>query len=178
MTFYELIKSQHWLSIEHTFLDLYPDQKEIMVEYRRVFESLLIMQPVNDEMLIVLTEIEFDTDNKSQPKSTYVDVSGRKLKPELNSINDSYAMEFVKWENWLGMKLAPETLENFMELEIISHCLYEMTFCGYEQDEIQDQYASINKSIEDFKHLTEEEKKQTTISFEDFKKSLDTYDDD
>ena len=178
MTFYELIKSQHWLSIEHTLLDLYPDQKEIMEEYRSVFESLLIMQPVNDEMLIVLTEIECDTDDECQPKSAYIDVSGRKQKPELNSINDSYAIEFVKWENWLGMKIVPETLEKFNALEIISHCLYEMTFCGYEQNEIQEQYASINKSIEDFKHLTEEEKKQTTISFEDFKKSLDTYDDD
>lgn len=54
------------------------------------------------------------------------------------------------------MGLAPETLENFSELEIIAHCLYEMTFCGYEQDEIQKQLASIDKTVEDFKKLTDE----------------------
>jgi hypothetical protein len=178
MTLYELIKSQHWLSIEHTILDLYPDQNEIIEEYRRVFESLLIMQPVNEEMLIVLAEIKCDSSDESQTEATYIDVSGRKQRLDLNSLNDNYAMEFVNWENWIGMKLAPETLENFSELEIIAHCLYEMTFCGFNQDEIQEQYASINNRIEDFKILTEEEKKQTTISYEDFKKRFESYNDD
>ena len=173
MKFYELIKSQHWLSIELTLLDLYPDQKEIIEEYRRVFESLQLMQPENDDMLIVLTEYECDTDDESQPTSTYVDVSGRKQEPEPNSLTNSHAIEFVKWQNWLGMNIAPETLENFNDLEIVAHCLYEMTFCGYEQDEIQEQFASIKKSVDDYKHLTEEEKKQQTISLEDLKKKLD-----
>lgn len=79
----------------------------------------------------------------------------------------------MKWENWLGMGLAPETLENFSELEIIAHCLYEMTFCGYEQDEIQKQIDTINKTVEEYKNLTDEEKKEQTISLNDLKKKLD-----
>lgn len=171
MKFNDLIKSHHWLSVELTMLNLYPDQKEIINEYKRIFESLQIMQPGNDEMLIVLTEYECDTDDERNAKSTYVDVSGRKLKAELNSITDSYAIEFVKWENWLGMKLAPETIDNFNELEIIAHCLYEMTFCGYKQEEIQEQFDSIKKTVDDYKSLTDEEKKQKTISFDDLKKN-------
>lgn len=173
MKFSELIKSQHWLSVELTILDLYPDQSGIIDEYRRVFESLQLIEPVNDEILIVLTQYDSDTDDDSLPKSTYVDVSGRKLKPEPNSITDSYAIEFVKWENWLGMTLAPETLENFSELEIIAHCLYEMTFCGYEQEEIQEQFASIKKTVDDYKNLTDEEKKQRKISLDDLKKKFE-----
>lgn len=177
MKFYELIKSQHWLSIELTIIGLYPDQKKNIEEYRRVFESLQLTEPVNDEMLIVLTEYDCDTDDDRQLKSTYVDVSGRKLNTEPNSITESYAIEFVKWENWLGMTLAPETLENFSELEIITHCLYELTFCGYEQEEIQEQFASIKKTVDDYKNLTDEEKKQSTISLEDLKKKLEDNDD-
>jgi hypothetical protein len=131
------------------------------------------MQPVTDEMLIVLTEYECDTYDESSPKSTFVDVSGRKLKAESNSITNNYAIEFAKWENWLGMKLAPETIDNFNELEIIAHCLYEMTFCGYEQEEIQEQFDSIKKTVDDYKSLTDEEKKQQTISFDDLKKKPD-----
>jgi hypothetical protein len=173
MKFKDLINYHHWLSVELTLLNLYPDQKEIIDEYKRVFESLQMMQPVNDEMLIVLTEYECDTDDESKAKSTYVDVSGRKLKAELNSITESYAIEFVKWENWLGMKIAPETIDNFNELEIIAHCLYEMTFCGYEQEEIQEQFDSIKKTVDDYKSLTDDEKKQKTISLNDLKKKLD-----
>lgn len=132
-----------------------------------------ILESDNDEMLIVLTEYECDTDGENEPISLYVDVSGRKLKPETNSISDSYAIEFVKWEKWLGMDLAPETLDNFSELEIIAHCLFEMTFCGYEQEEIQEQFDSINKTIDEYKSLTDEEKKDQTISLEELKKNLD-----
>lgn len=171
MKFKDLIKSHHWLSVELTLLNLYPDQNKIIDEYQKVFETLHNLQPVDNDMLLVLTEYELDSDDKI--KSTYVDVSGRKLIPDPNSITNSYAIEFVKWENWLGMELAPETKMNFDELEIISHCLYEMTFCGYEQEEIQEQFDSIQKTSEEYKNLTDEEKKQNTISLDDMIKKFD-----
>ena len=71
------------------------------------------------------------------------------------------------------MKLSPETLENFNELEIISHCLYEMTFCGYEQEEIQEQLQSIKKSVEDYKNLSDEEKKLKTFSLDELKDKIE-----
>ncbi len=76
------------------------------------------------------------------------------------------------------MELAPETLEKFTELEIIAHCLYEMTFCGYDQDEIQAQLTSINSLAEECRNLSEEEKDQQTIPLEDFLKELDENNDD
>ena len=174
MKFKDLLKSHNWLSIELTLLNLYPDQQEIIDQYKNVFDSLILMEPENDEMLIVLTEYECDDDEENESKSTYVDVSGRKLVPKTdNSLTDSYAIEFVKWEKWLGMALAPETLYNFNELEIIAHCLFEMTFCGYEQDEIQEQFDSINRTVEDYKEMTDEEKEEKTISLEELKKRLD-----
>jgi len=173
MKLHDLIKSNNWLSIEMTLLKLYPDQKEITDKYRTVFENLQLAEPVKYEMLIVLTEYESGTDGTNESTSTYIDVAGRKLKQDPNSFSNSYAIEFVKWENWLGMEIAPETLENFNELEIISHCLYEMTFCGYGQDEIQAQFNSINKTINEYKNLTDEEKKEQTISLDNFKKKLE-----
>jgi hypothetical protein len=171
--FKDLVKSHSWLSIEITLLNLYPDQEEIIEEYKRIFDSLQILEPDNSEMLIVLTVFECDTTEENEPATTYVDISGRKLFPEINSISDSYAIEFVKWEKWLGMDLAPETSDNFSELEIIAHCLYEMTFCGYEQEEIQEQFDSINNMVDEYKSLTEEEKEEKTISLEALKKKLD-----
>lgn len=171
MTFNKLIKSNHWLSVELTLLDLYPDQSEIIEKYEKVFHALQTLQPIDNDMLIVLTGYELDSDDET--KSTYIDVSGRKLTPDPNSITDSYAIEFVKWENWLGMELAPETKKQFNELEIIAHCLYEMTFCGYEQEEIQEQFDSIQKTADEYESLTDEEKEQKTISLDDIMKKFD-----
>lgn len=174
MKFKELITAHHWLSVKLTLLKLYPDQLTIIDEYKRVFESLQIMEPIdNEEMLIVLTEYESDGEYNDETRPTYVDVSGRKAIPDPNLITAGYALEFVKWDNWLGMHLAPETIKNFSGLEIISHCLYEMTFCGYEEDEIQDQFQAIEKIVEEYKSLTNEEKKQQTISLEELKQKIE-----
>ena len=168
----DLIKSNSWLSVEMTLLRLYPEQINMIDEYRNVYEKLKFMQPEEDDMNIVLTEYECDIDEESEIK-TYVDVSGRKKEKEINSITDSYALEFVEWKKWLGMDLATETIENFNELEIISHCLYEMTFIDYEEEDIKEQFDMINKRVEEYKELTEEEKKLKTITLEELKKRLD-----
>lgn len=71
------------------------------------------------------------------------------------------------------MEISPESLLHFSELEIISHCLYEMTFIGFEEKEIQEELKSIEKSIEDYKNMTDEEKKANTTSLEELMKDLE-----
>ena len=173
MEFGNLITSNNWLSVELTLVSLYPDQKEILDNYKMIFELLQLLEPERNDMLIVLTEYDSDTDDEDEINSTYVDVSGRKVLLESDENFVSYAIEFVKWEKWLGMNLAPETMTNFTELEIIAHCLFEMTFCGYEQEEIQEQFDSINKTIEEYKNLTTEEKAKRITSLESLKEKWD-----
>lgn len=175
MKLYDLIKSNNWLSVEMTLLRLYPDQLNMIDEYRNVYEKLKFLQPEENDMNIVLTEYDCDVDDESEIKM-YVDVSGRKKEKEINSITDSYALEFVEWKKWLGMDLTTETIMNFSELEIISHCLYEMTFIDYEEEEIKEHFDIINKRVEEYKELIEEEKKLKTISLEEFKRRLDEKD--
>lgn len=161
MKFVNLIKSHSWLSIELTLIKLYPNQEDLVEEYRNVFEKLGILQPILNDMLIVLTEYE-------EEDHSYVDISGRKLDDD-----DSYALEFTKWEEWLGMELASETMKNFNGLEIISHCLHEMTFFGYEETEIQEQFQSIQNTVDEYRSLSDEEKGKRTISLEELMKKLD-----
>lgn len=168
----ELINSQHWLSVELTLLKLYPDQESNIAAYKDVFEKLQQSDAEEYDMEIVLNEYESDTDEDNEG-GTYVDVSGRKLIREENTITTSYALEFTEWKKWLGMDSAPETTKNFTELEIIAHCLYEMTFVGYDEAEIKKQFDEINDRAEEYKGLTDEQKKKQTISLEELKRRLD-----
>ena len=173
MKFFELIKSNNWLSTELTLLALYPDQQKMLDEYRNVFEKLQITEPAPyDELEIVLTEYDCDPNFESE-KETYVDVSGQKKIPDPDSITNGYAIEFLEWDKWLGMDLAPETIKNFSDLEIIAHCLFEMTFVDYEEEAIQQQFKAISDSVDEYKKLTDEEKKQETISVDELKRQLD-----
>jgi len=171
MKLYDLIKSNNWLSVELTLLRLYPDQKSMIDEYRNVFEKLNFLEPEESDMNIVFTECDCDMDEESEIK-TYIDVSGRKKEKDKNSLTDSYAIEFVEWKKWLGMDLENETINNFNELKIIAHCLYEMTFCGYAEEEIKEQFDTINYSIEEYKNMTEEEKKENTITLDELMKRI------
>ena len=71
------------------------------------------------------------------------------------------------------MGLATETTNNFNELEIIAHCLYEMTFCGYTEEEIKEQFDTFNDRVEEYKNWSEEEKKENTITLDELIKRID-----
>jgi hypothetical protein len=173
MNLYVLIKSYNWLSVELTLLKLYPDQDKMLDEYRNVYEKLKLTEPADyNELEIVLTEYDNYTNFESD-KETYVDVSGQKKIPNPNDITSGYAIEFLEWDKWLGMNLAKETTKNFTDLEIIAHCLYEMTFIDYDEETIQEQFKSLNDNLEEFKKLTEEEKEQKAISLDELKRRLD-----
>ena len=165
MKLIDIINANHWLSVELTLVHLYPDQEEMLDEYRSVYEILKNTEPENNNMRIVLTEYDSDPDDESELK-TYIDVSGEDNTKNESGQIISYAIEFVEWKRWLGMDITPETLINFTELEIIAHCLYEMTFIGFDEDEIKEQLESLDNTIEEYKNLTEEEKKQRTFSFD------------
>jgi len=167
----DLIDSNNWLSVKLILLELYPDQEVVLEEYQNVFDQLKFSQPENSDMSIVLTEYDSDSDEEDETES-YVDVSGKKRVKEENLQTDSYAIEFVKWKEWLGMDLAPQTIDNFTELEIIAHCLYEMTFISFDEKEIQEQLDTLKERVEEYKGLTDEEKNEKTISWDELKEKL------
>jgi len=172
MKLYDLIKTNNWLSIELTILRLYSDQENMLDEYRDVFEKLIMLVPEDYDMSIILTEYDSDSDNENE-KRTYIDVSGRKNENDPNALSNSYALEFVDWKKWLGMDIAQDTKNHFSEIEIIAHCLYEMTFISYNEKEIKEQFDSINDRFEEYKNLTEEEKMEKTINLDELKRRLD-----
>lgn len=156
----DLIQSTNWLSIKLTLLELYPDIKSVIEEYKNIYKKIKLMESKSYKMEIVLTECEDNYDNET---TTYIDVFGRKT-DEIKS--ESYALEFTKWNKWLGMELANETINNFTKLEIIAHCLYEMTFIDYDENKIQEQLYNINNIANEHKNLTDQEKKDKNISLE------------
>ena len=57
----------------------------------------------------------------------------------------SYALEFSPWSSWLAMEVDEESLAKCGEVDFIAHCLWEMTFFGYEEKEIEKTWKKISK---------------------------------
>lgn len=166
MKFHELIKSNQWFTIELTFSKLYPDQQGSIENYRLVFEALKFLEPNESDIDIILNPY----DNDGQP--SVVDVYGRNPQPEPEDINDALALEFTSWDKWLGMNIDTLAFKEFTEPEIICHCLNEMTFVGFEQEEIQAEFNKLKSIVDEYKTLTPDEKAKRTISLDELKKRI------
>lgn len=168
MKYKTLLSSNAWLSVEAILMRLYPDEKKSISGYEEVFNKLLLMNAEEGDMSIVVTNRKDDFDDEE-----YVDVSGRYNNPQNEEDKFSQAIEFTAWNKWLGMDISEESLMSFSELEIIAHCLFEMTFAGFEEEEIQMQLSGLGKQIEEYKNMTPEERKANTTSLEDLMKDME-----
>lgn len=169
MKFSGFIKSNSWLSVELVLLQLYPDEKYRISAYEKVFDDLKFLESTDTEISIALSWVKDDFDNLE-----YVDVSGcersdTQLPDEQNHL---LALEFTSWDKWLGMDVDEKTLQNFTELEIISHCLYEMTFVSFDQEIIQEEIDKLEKLADEIRNMSEEEKKVKLKSWDELKNEL------
>lgn len=132
--FKEIIDNHKWPEVEKKFLKLYPDQKKSIIGYKDVFSILQKMKPTKSNM-----ELKLDFRKYSEDDKPYVHVSGYKEKAKFKY----WAIEFTPWKEWLAMKIENVTGLEFSELEIICHALYEMTFCGYDEEKIQGEMKEV-----------------------------------
>lgn len=153
----ELIKSNHWLSVEATLIKLYPHLEEDMENFEKVYDQLKLTLPIATDIRIKLNRVKDPLD-----KRTYIVVSGYEInrstkQPESDELLE---LEFVPWNKWLGMAIDEDTMQNFNPLEIVSHCLCEMTIVGFDQKEIQSELEELNDIHEEFKLMSPEEKER------------------
>lgn len=157
MTYKQLLQTTTWPTISSIFLELYPHAKIDMAEYETVFGKLLLMNPEETDMSIVISR-EKDDDEE------YIEVSGLYNHPKNEEEHYSQGIEFTPWCKWLGMDISTESLADFSELEIIVHCLYEMTYVGFEEEAIQKVIKRLEKDKEDYKSMSEKEKENRFVS--------------
>lgn len=156
----ELIHNNSWQRVGMVLLQLYPDQRESREAYEKVYSSLQRMEPVYSAFSIVIDRISYDEEPGDNYTEYSIDVAGI-LRDDIDEKTGTfarYAIETEPWNSWLGMTIFEETADTFTPLEIIAHCLYEMTFLGYTEEEIQREADGFYKIMEDFNMLTGEEK--------------------
>ncbi|WP_026449583.1 DUF6557 family protein [Aequorivita capsosiphonis] len=173
MTFKQLILSHFWTNISSIFIETYPEAEKDLEGYKMVFEKLAMMDPEEIDMSIVITNEKDDFDAEA-----YIDISGLYNNPKNEEEHYSQGIEFTPWREWLGMDISEKSLSIFSEQEIIVHCLYEMTFVGFKEGDIQKVINRTQKNMEDYKAMSEEEKCKNTISVEEFLKEWDLDEDE
>jgi hypothetical protein len=153
MQFKYLLDKYTWDEIGPILVKLYPDQEDNLADYRHVFETLRTIQPAETTMRIFIEEVWDEFTGKYYASVSGKDGTLRKDEPSeavgddaLGDQEVSYAIELTDWAEWLGMAIDAETLSSYSEVEIIAYCLWEMTFFGYSQADIQQAIDELGSS--------------------------------
>jgi hypothetical protein len=123
-TFGQILEETAWPQVWEQLQKLYNIPDEGGTAYKCAFTEVRGLPNKSSDVKQSITITQFvdeDGDNK-----VYWDVSG----------DGWFALEFTPWDEWKGMEILPETLEQFSTAEIAAHCLEEMTFAGFSQQDI------------------------------------------
>jgi len=138
MKFKEIIKKHTFKEVKKKLLQLYPDSKKSIEGYEKVFA---ILQKKRSRKSDVEISIEvFREDEKDFPAEEYIRVSEVRKRDR-----ESYAIEYTPWSEWLGMEIENQTYSHFIDVDIIAHCLWEMTWSGFKEIQIQKQIKEFEK---------------------------------
>lgn len=108
-----------------TLINHYKDEEQNYAGYLKAFNIIKSIKHEKhrfNDMVIVLSDV------KDYDGSEYVDVSGYD-----RVYNRTYALDIMPWKDWLRLHIDSKTIDKFSYAEIAAHCLYEMTFHGYEE---------------------------------------------
>lgn len=124
--------------------------------FKVAFDELCGLQPRDFPGFKI--EVTNELDEELRP---YVHVCG------IDDSDEHVAISLTPWEMWLGAELTKKTLELTWP-EIVAHCLYEMTFWGYDQETIRAEVAELDRRAREA-----EEHPELLIDHEDVMKMLE-----
>lgn len=154
MKFKDLVAKHKWADIEKRFRKLYPDQKKNLPGYKAVLEKKLPkIKPEKSDFRIVVHTVKKD---KKWNDHEYVSVSGGN---EAECDTNYMAIEFTPWAKWLGSYIDVGSTFEFTEMDILIHCLWEMTYMGWDQGPIQKKVKGMKKMMD---NIIKDPKKYTT----------------
>lgn len=165
MRLHEAIKSNKWPSVEITLRKLYPGRAELIHEYERVFEHLQCMKVDNLRMHIAITELKYEPEDWDT--DSIVNILGLYESLEEPGQIKSFDLASTEWKYCLGLELTPETMRDYTELEIIAHCLYDMTYIAFDEEVIQEENRLMELVREEIKATMTAENKDRPITLEE-----------
>jgi hypothetical protein len=146
MTLKEMLKTTTIDSVLDELLISYPECIADKHHYKGVLEFIdQTPTTVIDDFIIMVTLIdpsEEEAYEEDIDEEAYLSIAGYSEKENLH-----FALGFSRWEEWANAKLIIQEDLEIKKEELLAMCLYEMTFYGFNQDEIANELKDLEKGI-------------------------------
>lgn len=161
-TLKELVNYCNPVEVIDALIELYPEQVKNREGYNKVYATLLDLEPTEKRsMYIEVYHVYHTWDSAELDPEDYIGVHGIDPEAELDEFTGmkgediGWAIEYTPWEEWLAMDVvctcAKDERANTYE-KVLAHCLWEMTWAGFDQACVKEQFDEImerKKSIDD-----------------------------
>lgn len=126
----ELINKYEWKQIYPRMKNLYSKPKKNLKGYKGTFQELKMTgaKPQGKRKILIELEPRYNQNNDNYHTHVHGITPKRRGK--------TYAL-IQQFNKWLGMEVCKATLITYSEIDIICHCLYEMTFCGFSSEDVE-----------------------------------------
>lgn len=146
MTLKNLLKMTTPESILDELLLAYPECLSEKDRYLEVLEFMMKTPevPMNDFVIsIALIDPSYDEAYEEDiDEEAYLSISGYSEKEDIH-----FALGFTRWEDWVNAKIVIQDNLDVSNDELIAICLYEMTFYGFSQNEIEEAFKDVEHGL-------------------------------
>ena len=152
----DLVKEISFKEVKKRFSELYPEHKRSLPGYEKVYNLLLKKRVTKSTTIIDIDWVE-DEDSDG---GGYWDIHGKEPNDDTR-----WALDFSTFSRWLGFTIGPELPTREDKVTLLCHILWEMTFHGFSDKEIQKIVRQMKRSM---KQIKEGKAKLRELKPEDF----------
>ncbi len=122
-------------TIIEKLIEEFPDEVSNIIGYQEALDEIYAIDPVESDIKLEIKWFSSDDDSGKQYLFTHCIKEGERM---------GYSMMGMTWDIVLGVQVPKCMSDEFSNKIIASHCLFEMTFMGYSNKDVQ---AEIGKVV-------------------------------
>jgi len=162
MKLHDLVETISWRELQPAIKEHFPHSE--LLRFEHAYLQLRNMSFLPSPMTIHISKLPepcaFELDD---PVYDVYATDGTTWNNGMNRL-EHFAIEFRRWEEWLGMDVSQEVLDRFTPMSILAICIDEMTAAGNTQEDIKAEFEEIKRRVEEVKSGNAK-----TISFDELK---------
>ena len=136
MLFKDAVMKVNKEEVKESFVKLYPTYAHNVDKYLSVLDKLKAMEPAAEagNLIVAVDWYEPDTGWEEIEDETEGSYRVHGFEPEKETF---WAIEYSHWNNWLAWQADERYILLHNIADYIAHCLWEITWAGFEEDDIE-----------------------------------------
>src|SRR5262245_19088261 len=156
MLLVDVLKETQWKVVKRVLSEAIPDCRRALPRYRAAYKHMRTLSPLESTMRICLDVavpekpddppwlIVTGRDGKLMRDQPDFQASGEDPDSPYARSEVAWAIHPVPWSEWLGMAIDTDTLARCSSEEIAAHCLWEMTWDGFDEETIRKEWERLS----------------------------------